>query len=217
MTDGFSRKSPRETSSDPTLDEFLRKWRAALRDRQSVGRMYWEGQKAYLDLKCSEHLDRVRLEEQSDDGEGAFDGLKHPIAKAALWRIRGALNTYERNIRQVRAVIEFQEDQEDWLRRQANAFRKRSAAIAHRDSYLARDLKLLAKKVDHARREIRRRAKLDDRPDDTYLAFVHPIKGHDKPQQERQLACCIATSKPPTKSPNAVTHSDGAGNATASR
>ena len=185
-TYGFSRKLPREMTSAPTFDDFLRRWRAALRDGVNDKTSYWEGQQAYLDLKRSEHLDRVRLEEQSGDGKD-FDVPKHPIAKAALWKIRGALSAYKRNIKRVRTSIEFQKDEEDWLNQQATAFRKRSARVAHRDPTLAGHLKQLAKRIDHTRREIRRRVRLQDRPHDTYLALVHPIKGHDKLQQERQL------------------------------
>jgi hypothetical protein len=185
LTDGFSRNLPREMTGALTLDDFLRKWRAALRDGVNDKASYWEGQQAYLDLKRSEQLARVRLEEKSDDARGAFDDLKHPIAAAALWRICGALTSYKRDMKGVRDLVDFQKDQEDWLQRQAKAFRKRSARMT--DRLVARELRHFAKTFDHTRREIRRRARLEDRPHDTYLAFVHPIRGHDKPQQRRQL------------------------------
>jgi hypothetical protein len=158
--------------------------RCEQRSGQCHRRGYWFGQ---LHNCSSEQLERVRLEEQTDGGKGAFDGLKHRIAVAALHRICGALGAYRRNMKGLRNLIEFQKDEEAWLKRQATAFRKRSAKVGHRDPTLAGHLKHLAKRIDHTRHEIRRRVQLEDRPLHTYLAFVHPIKGHDKPKQERQL------------------------------
>jgi hypothetical protein len=56
-----------EMTSGLTRDIFLVKWRAALRDRGTGERTYWEGQKAYSDLQRTGYLDRVRLEEAKGD------------------------------------------------------------------------------------------------------------------------------------------------------
>ena|ERR1700722_18452031 len=59
--------SPRESMSSPvTLERFLQKWRQALRDREPPERQFWEGRKAYSDLKKTGYLEHVRLEQRND-------------------------------------------------------------------------------------------------------------------------------------------------------
>jgi hypothetical protein len=184
LTYRFSRKVPLEMTSDPTRDKFLLKWRAALRDRETGERSYWEGQKAYSDLQRTGYLGRVRLEETGRDEKFGSD-LDHRFAHIAVREICAVLAAYRLGINQVRKLIDFQKDQEEWLEKHATAFSKKANRVAKDDPLLAHDLGDLAKRISKINRATHFR--LEKRWHPPYLSFAHPIEDRNKLHQERQL------------------------------
>jgi hypothetical protein len=166
------------------LDEFLRKWKTALRNRETFERAYWEGQDAYSDLKRTGYLERVCLEEK-DDEPGFGSGPEHFIAKHALPKICAELRVYRRDLNRVRALIGFQKDQYEWLDKHARALGQKAKLVASKDSAFADDLVQLAKRVDEVKRGIRFRLREHWRHPS--LDFLNPYEGHGAPRQERQL------------------------------
>lgn len=165
------------------FEKFMRKWRQALRERQA-DRLFWEGQKAYRELKRTEYLERVRLEELGDAGGAFGSGIEHFIPQHALPQICRVIDLYRENIDQVRRLIELQKDQAGWLSQKALAFRKKALLVVNSDPELALDLNRLAGKIDEIRRGTRSSLKQQLRP---RLDIGHPFEGYDKIWQERQL------------------------------
>jgi len=174
-----------QMTSYPSPEEFLKKWRWALRTRRGPANRYWEGQRALFDLKRTNYLDRVRLEEEGDP-EGAFgDGLAHFAPSHALPKIFSVLSAYRGNITRVRSLVEFQKNHEEWLTQEANRIRKKANLIITLHPVPARRLKRIAKKVDEARREIHMEVRQHWRKPS--LGVVLPFKGHKSLTQEREL------------------------------
>jgi hypothetical protein len=111
--------------------------------------------------------------------------LDHRFARIAVREICAELTAYRRGINQVRRMIDFQEDQKEWLRKKAIAFSKREQRVARDDPLLADDLRDLAKRISRINHALRFR--LEKRWSLPSLSFAHPIEGHTKLQQERQL------------------------------
>ena len=171
------KNSPPQTSSGaPTLEAFLEKWRAELRQPSR----FWEGIQACTDLRRTGFLQRVRLEER---GASSLDsGLEHFVPEHAIPKICKILHSYRRDLKKVRALINSQKFQEDWLAQKARAFRKKSKQVS--DNELAHDLMHLAEKVDEV--IVGTRLRLNDRWHNQ-LGLVLPFKERGVPLQERQL------------------------------
>jgi hypothetical protein len=175
---------PQMTSATVAFNTFLRTWRQALSNRETGKRRFWEGQKAYSDLKKAGYLERVRLEEQGDEDGAYGSGLGHFIPEHALPKICRILNAYKRDLRRVRTLIDSQQDVEDFLDQEAHKFRKKSERLSARGHKgLALDLLDLAEKVDEGKRSTRLRLRDHFR---NQLGFVLPFKDH-RILQEREL------------------------------
>jgi hypothetical protein len=171
-------------TSELLLDTFLPKWRAALRDRSTAERSYWEGQPAYTELQRTGYLDRVLLKEKGDEVRGK--GLDHFIAARAVQRICAELRDYKRDLNRVRDLIERQKGQDEWLQKQSHAFHRKAFLVLQTDPALSKDLKKIVKKIDNAKRGTRIR--LEGRWNFPVPgAVLAPVPGSDKVQQERQL------------------------------
>jgi hypothetical protein len=164
--------SSREMMNSPvTTERFLERWRLALRDRETPERHFWEGRKAYSDLKKTGHLERVRLEA----GVEFIEGLVMP-------KICRAMEAYRRNLSRVRSLRNSQQNLEEWLEQRARQFRKKSLRIHHRE--WARELDRVAQKID----EIKRGTRLDLQENlRDPLGFALPFKKPRVPLQEREL------------------------------
>jgi hypothetical protein len=169
--------------SGPEFDKFMGKWRNALREYQS-DRSFWEGKKAYLELKRTEYLERVRLEEPGDPGGAFGSGPNHFIPQHALPQICAVLDLYRQNIKQVRELIELQKGRAEWLSQKASAFMKKATHVVNNDPELARAITHLAQKIDEISQGTRYALKERLRPD---LKIGHPFEGYKKIWQERQL------------------------------
>jgi hypothetical protein len=166
-------------TSHPGLKQFLGKWRVALRENQT-DRAYWEGQKAFEDLKSTEHLDNVRITEPA--GPGLYEGGEADyIAVQAIPKMCGILQAYRENIKRVRFLVDRQKDQEDWLRQRAAAFRKKSKVAS--DPEFARELIRIAKRIDQGRRGTLSQLRIYLNEDRNWV----PLKGYGRIRQERQL------------------------------
>lgn len=174
----------REMTSEVLLDTFLRKWWAALRDRSTTERSYWEGRPAYTELQRTGYLDRVLLMEKGDEVRG--EGVDHFIAALAVRKICAELRDYKRDLNRVRDLIERQKVQDDWLKKQSLAFQRKARLVLQTDPVLSKDLKKIVKEIDDAKRGTRLR--LEGRWNFPVPgAVLAPIPGSHKVQQERQL------------------------------
>ena len=163
---------PREMICSPaTLEKFLQRWRSALRNRETSERQFWEGRRAYSDLKKTGHLEQVRLEA----------GVEF-IEQHVMPKICRALEAYRRNLSRVRSLRNSQKDLEEWLEQRARQFRKKSQRINHREWAL--ELDRVAQKID----EVKRGTGLDLQENlRDPLGFALPFKKPRVPLQEREL------------------------------
>jgi CRP-like cAMP-binding protein len=180
-------------TSDPTLDVFLVRWRAALDGRETGVRTYWEGQKAFSDLQRTGYLERVRLKEAGRDEEFGSK-LEHRFARVAVQEICAELAIYRRGMRQVRERIERQKGQNEWLAKHAIAFRKKAERVAKDDPLLAHDLRDLAGRMIEVNRTTQLRVKKSwSLPS---LSFAYPMPETVIPNMSQEtLAEMIGTTR----------------------
>jgi hypothetical protein len=173
-------------TSDPTLEIFLRRWRAALRQRTKFSSAnWWEGRQAYAELKRTGYLDRVRLQDKSDEGSARGSGLAHFTVTHDLPKICAEIAAYRRYLGSAKTQIEFQKDSKEWLRCEADRVRKKAKFWQNREPTLMRDMNRIAKEIDRAARGVRTR--FEKRWSSPLPVFAPPIRGHDKLAQARQL------------------------------
>jgi hypothetical protein len=146
---------------------------------------WWEGQKACADLKRTGYLQKLRLEETSENGSARGGGLDHFLTSRDVRHVCRELTVYRKYLNTIRQQIELCKGRQEWLSRQANSFGKKADSYVRSDPELGRDLTKIVKQIEQAKRGLRLRYEREwTRP---VGIFAAPFRGHTKVVQAREL------------------------------
>ena len=134
-------------SNESDLSVCVERWRTYFRD-DHLKEQFWEGPKAYNELKRHGLLARVRLREADDTGQD----LEHFIAEHALPQICQEVSAYRERMLQIRNTIESTKNLDEWLEQQARACRTKAARLRQRYPETASTLEKLSGQLDGERR-----------------------------------------------------------------
>ena len=165
------------------LRGFLKKWRTALRERSTADRLYWEGQKAVADLKKTNYLRRMRLEERNPGGIPG-GGLDHFIASRHVPRICEQLAVYKKHMRTIRSDIDSMQIRLEVLAEIRRRIDREATFSKHTDPDLSNDLRKISLRIGGA--IFRTKARFEKRWIDTVPFFIR-YRGHKTMFQARQI------------------------------